>query len=145
MKRIRKGALGAVLIAAGTIPAFLGMAKPARSASLSVVVTGSSSTMPTDENAYCVLTLSCQSAQVSTPPSGNPINPNPSNPNTINAASCSRHDVSAALSSIVADNTTVNIPAGTCAWSTRLTYVQKHSFILQGAGAQSAGAYGVNG
>ncbi len=100
------------------------------------------------------LTLSCQSVHSNTPPSGNPVNPNPvnpspvnpspSNPNTINAASCSRDDVSAALSSIVADNTTVNIPAGACTWSTGLVYTQTNSFTWQGAGAQSAGPYGVN-
>jgi hypothetical protein len=53
MKRIRKGALGTGLIAAGTILAFLGMAKPARTAAVSATVTTSSTTMPTSENAYC--------------------------------------------------------------------------------------------
>lgn len=53
MKRIRKGALGAVLIAGGTILAFLGMAKPARSAPLPPAATSSSSAVPTSENAYC--------------------------------------------------------------------------------------------
>ncbi len=52
MKCIRKG-FGAVLIAAGTMLAFLGMAKPARTAPLSAAVTSSSSMMPTAENAYC--------------------------------------------------------------------------------------------
>jgi hypothetical protein len=53
MKRIRDGALGAVLIAAGTMLAFLGMTKPARTAPVSADVTSTSSTMPTGENAYC--------------------------------------------------------------------------------------------
>ena len=53
MKCIRKGAFGAVLIAAGTMLALLGMAKSARTAPLSAAVTSSSSTIPTAENAYC--------------------------------------------------------------------------------------------
>jgi hypothetical protein len=53
MKCIRKGAFGAVLIAAGTMLALLGMAKSARTAPLSAGVTSSSSTVPTAENAYC--------------------------------------------------------------------------------------------
>jgi hypothetical protein len=53
MKRIRKGDLGTVLIAAGTILAFLGMVKPARAAGATTAATSSSSTMPTSENAYC--------------------------------------------------------------------------------------------
>src|SRR5215831_7550118 len=51
MKRIRKGALGAVLISAGTILAFLGVARPARTAPLSEDATSPSSTMTTGENA----------------------------------------------------------------------------------------------
>lgn len=53
MKRIRKGALGTVLIAAGTILSFLGMANPARTAAVFAAATSSSSTLPTTENAYC--------------------------------------------------------------------------------------------
>jgi hypothetical protein len=53
VKRIRKGALGAVLISAGTILAFLGMVSPARPASRSTDVTSSSTTMTTSEDAYC--------------------------------------------------------------------------------------------
>jgi hypothetical protein len=53
MKRIRKGALGAVLVATGTILAFLGMPEPGRTAPASADVTGSSSTLSTSENAYC--------------------------------------------------------------------------------------------
>jgi len=53
MKRIRTGALVTVLFATGTILAFLSFATPARSAPASGVATSSSSTMPTDENAYC--------------------------------------------------------------------------------------------
>lgn len=49
MNHIRKGALGAVLIAAGAILAFLSTAKPAPV----FAATSSSSAMPTDENAYC--------------------------------------------------------------------------------------------
>lgn len=50
MTRIRKGALGAVLIAAGTLLVFFGMTNPSPAFA---AVTGSSSTMPTGENAYC--------------------------------------------------------------------------------------------
>jgi hypothetical protein len=53
MKRIRKRDVRTVLIAAGTILAFLAMAKPARTAAVSAAATSSSSTMPTSENAYC--------------------------------------------------------------------------------------------
>lgn len=50
MKRIREGALGAVLMAAGTVLVFLGTVKPAP---LSAAAASSSSTLPTSENAYC--------------------------------------------------------------------------------------------
>ncbi len=53
MKRMRKGGQGAALILAGAIIAFLGMAKPARTATVSAAAASSSSTMPTSENAYC--------------------------------------------------------------------------------------------
>ena len=54
MKRIRKGALGAVLIAAGMILAFLSTAESARSAPVSAAATSSPSiAMPTGENAFC--------------------------------------------------------------------------------------------
>jgi len=53
MKRIRKGATGAVSVAAATILVFLGMASPARTAPPSAAGTSSSVTVPTAENAYC--------------------------------------------------------------------------------------------
>lgn len=53
MKRIRKGPLGTLLIATGTIVALLSMPKPARTAGVSAAATSSSTTMPTSENAYC--------------------------------------------------------------------------------------------
>ena len=56
---------------------------------------------------------------------------------TINAASCSESDVATALNSVAADGTTVNIPAGTCAWTTSYTYNQVHSTTILGAGSQS--------
>ena len=40
---------------------------------------------------------------------------------TINAASCSAADVQAAFNSVTSSTTTVNIPAGTCNWSTQVT------------------------
>jgi len=56
---------------------------------------------------------------------------------TINAFSCNETDVAAALNQVTTDGTTLVIPAGTCIWTTPLTYVQTHSFTLQGAGNQS--------
>jgi hypothetical protein len=40
---------------------------------------------------------------------------------TINAASCSATDVQTAFNSVTNSTTTVNIPAGTCAWTTQVT------------------------
>lgn len=51
---------------------------------------------------------------------------------TINAASCSSTDVQNALNAVSADGTTVNIPAGSCAWSSTLTYNQRYSMTIQG-------------
>src|ERR1700752_2744442 len=56
---------------------------------------------------------------------------------TINAASCNESDVATALNSVAADNTTVNIPAGTCPWSTGYTYNQVYSTTILGAGSQT--------
>src|SRR5215471_7980557 len=53
MKRIRKRALGVVFFSTGTMLAFLGMARPARTAPLPTDVTSFSTTMSTGENAYC--------------------------------------------------------------------------------------------
>jgi hypothetical protein len=52
MRRIRKGALVAVLVAAGTIQAFLGMAKSARTPPVFAAASAPNA-IPTDENAYC--------------------------------------------------------------------------------------------
>jgi hypothetical protein len=51
---------------------------------------------------------------------------------TINAASCNSSDVQSALSKVGADGTTVSIPAGTCTWTTGVTYNQVYSTIIQG-------------
>lgn len=40
---------------------------------------------------------------------------------TINAASCSQTDVQAAFNSVTASTSTINIPAGTCNWSSQVT------------------------
>lgn len=53
MKRIRKGALGVVLTAMGVGVGFLGMVSPAESAPLPSSAISSSSTVSTNENAYC--------------------------------------------------------------------------------------------
>ena len=42
---------------------------------------------------------------------------------TINAASCNQSDVQKALNSVTSSTTTVNIPAGTCTWTSQLTFV----------------------
>lgn len=51
---------------------------------------------------------------------------------TINAASCSAANVQTALNSVTADGTTVNIPTGSCTWTTAVTYNQVFSTTLQG-------------
>src|SRR5215471_10989316 len=55
----------------------------------------------------------------------------------IAAASCSNADVQKALGKVTADGDTVSIPAGTCHWTTPVTYNQGHSTTIQGAGAQT--------
>lgn len=40
---------------------------------------------------------------------------------TINAASCNASDVQAAFNAVTSSTTTVNIPAGTCSWTTQVT------------------------
>lgn len=59
------------------------------------------------------------------------------NAQTINAASCSSADVEIALAAVVADGTTVNIPAGNCTWTTPVMYTQVFSMTIAGAGAQT--------
>jgi hypothetical protein len=51
---------------------------------------------------------------------------------TINAASCSSTDVQAALNKVASDGAIVNIPAGTCTWTSGITYKQIYSLIVQG-------------
>jgi hypothetical protein len=51
---------------------------------------------------------------------------------TINAASCNSSDVQAALNSVAADGTTINIPAGTCTWTTSVNYSQVFSTTVMG-------------
>jgi len=55
---------------------------------------------------------------------------------TITAASCSQADVQTALKS-AADGDTVAIPAGTCAWTSTVTYTVVGSLTIQGAGSQT--------
>ena len=62
----------------------------------------------------------------------------PGHAQTINAASCNSTDVQAALNSVAADGSTVNIPAGTCAWTATVTYNQKYSTTILGGGSQSS-------
>jgi hypothetical protein len=42
---------------------------------------------------------------------------------TINAASCSSTDVQTAFNSVVSSTTTVNVPAGTCTWTSQVTLI----------------------
>ena len=57
---------------------------------------------------------------------------------TINAASCNASDVQKAFNSVTASTSTVNIPAGTCHWSTQVTLtVPSGSTTLTIAGAGS--------
>jgi hypothetical protein len=51
---------------------------------------------------------------------------------TITAASCNASDVQGALNSVAADGTTVVIPAGSCTWSSGVTYNQTYSTTIQG-------------
>src|SRR5580658_8892268 len=56
----------------------------------------------------------------------------------INAPSCSQTDVQNAFNSVVASTTTVNIPAGTCDWTTQVTLnVPSGSTTLSVLGAGS--------
>jgi hypothetical protein len=57
--------------------------------------------------------------------------------NTWPAASCNEPDVAAALGHVAADGDTVTIPAGTCRWTTALTYNQVYSTSIIGAGSQT--------
>ena len=56
--------------------------------------------------------------------------------NTISASSCSESDVSSALSK-AASGDTVTIPAGTCTWTTSLSFTAPGSISIMGAGSQS--------
>ncbi len=55
---------------------------------------------------------------------------------TVAAASCSRADVSASLSAATAGDT-VTIPAGTCAWTSGITWTAPANVIVKGAGSLS--------
>jgi hypothetical protein len=59
--------------------------------------------------------------------------------NTITAASCNTGDVQSAINS-AAEGDTVNIPAGTCTWTSGVTISGK-GIILQGAGSGRIIAY----
>jgi hypothetical protein len=65
---------------------------------------------------------------------------------TINAASCSQTDVQAAFSSVTMSTTTVNIPAGTCTWTSpaSLTLPSSGNLTIQGA-SSIAGTCGPGG
>lgn len=56
---------------------------------------------------------------------------------TIHAATCNSSDVQAALNSVSVDGSTVIIPAGTCTWTTAVSYNQVFSTTILGAGNQS--------
>ena len=56
---------------------------------------------------------------------------------TLTATSCSNTNVQKALRKVAADGTTVGIPAGTCHWTTSVTFNQVYSTTIQGAGAQT--------
>jgi len=53
---------------------------------------------------------------------------------TVNAASCNLTDVQAALKKVTADGAIVNIPSGTCTWTSTLAYTATHSLVILGAG-----------
>ncbi|HVB58321.1 MAG TPA: hypothetical protein VNE63_18090 [Candidatus Acidoferrales bacterium] len=62
---------------------------------------------------------------------------------TITAASCNTTDVQAAFNSVVSSTTTVNIPAGTCDWTTQVTLtVPSGSSSLSILGAGNLGVTG---
>jgi hypothetical protein len=54
------------------------------------------------------------------------------NAQTINAASCASSAVQAALNSVAVDGTTVVIPAGSCAWSSSVSFTANFSITIQG-------------
>jgi hypothetical protein len=56
--------------------------------------------------------------------------------NTVNAASCSQTDVQAALNKASTGDTVV-IPAGTCGWTTQISWTAPANVVLKGAGSQS--------
>jgi hypothetical protein len=59
---------------------------------------------------------------------------------TINAASCSQADVQSAFNAVTPSTTTVNIPSGTCQWSTQVTLIVpagSTSLSILGAGNPS--------
>src|ERR1700734_4020778 len=56
---------------------------------------------------------------------------------TIHAATCNSSDVQAALNSVSVDGSTVIIPAGTCTWTTAVSYNQVFSTTILGAGNQT--------
>ena len=55
----------------------------------------------------------------------------------VNALSCSSTDVQNALAKVTSDGAIINIPAGTCQWSTTVTYNQTYSTTILGAGSRS--------
>lgn len=60
---------------------------------------------------------------------------------TINAATCNSSDVQTALNSVSVDNTTINVPAGSCTWSGTgpvVTYNQAFSTAVIGQGKITA-------
>jgi hypothetical protein len=59
--------------------------------------------------------------------------------NTVTAASCNTSDVQSAINS-AAEGDTVNIPAGTCSWTSGVTIIGK-GLIVQGAGGGRIVAY----
>ncbi len=66
---------------------------------------------------------------------------------TISAASCNTSDVQTALNSVTQSSATVNIPAGTCSWTSGISYSVPSgttSLVIQGAGAEYANTGGAS-
>lgn len=66
----------------------------------------------------------------------------------INAASCNQADVQAAFNAVTASTTTINIPAGTCVWTSQaILYVPTGSSTLSilGAGNITSSTWGAGG
>ncbi len=63
---------------------------------------------------------------------------------TIKAASCSESDVQSAIGKATTDSNIVQIPAGTCSWSSQMKISVSNSVTIQGAGAEYATSGGAS-